>query len=164
MKIELRKPRIFDAKRYLEILSHPDFIYFPAAPKTLKEKQDFLRKIKAAQKTGSQYDFAILFNNKLVGGIGIKINQQFPYICEIGYFIDRNCWNKGIATKAVQLLEAFIDKNLDIVRIEITPAKKNIGSCTVAVNSGYKKEGLMKKYLKIGEVYHDCRLYAKILQ
>ena len=164
MNIELRKPRISDAKRYLEILSHPEFTYFSAKPATLKEEQGFLRMTKTLRKEGSQYDFAIMVNGNNVGAAGIKIKQQFPYICEIGYFIDRKYWNKGIATKAVQLLEEFIAANLEIVRIEITSAKKNVGSCKVAVKSGYKKEGLMKKFLKVGEVYYDCHLYAKILK
>lgn len=165
MKIKLRKPLIADAKRYLEILSHPEFTYFPPKPKSLKEEQDHLRKMKAAQNKGNQYDFAILVNNKHIGGAGIKINQQFPHICEIGYFLDYCYWNKGIATQTVRLLETFIDQSLpDIVRIEIVPARKNIGSCKVAIKSGYKKEGLMRKYLKIGNVYHDSYRFAKILK
>lgn len=164
MNIELRKPCISDAKRYLEILSHPEFTYFPSRPVTLKEEQDFLRKARTLQKQGRQYIFALLANGKHIGGAGIKIKEQFPYICEVGYFVDHKYWNKGIATKAVEKLEEFITENLEIIRIEIIPAKKNIGSCKVAVKSGYKKEGTMKKYLKIGEVYHDCCLYAKILK
>ena len=163
MNIELRKPRISDAKRYLEILSHREFTYFPAKPATLKEEQDFLRLSKSLREKGSQYDFAIMANGKHVGAAGIKI-KEYPYICEIGYFVDRKYWNKGISTRAVQLLEEFIASNLKILRIEIITAKKNVGSCKVAVKSGYKKEGLMKKYLKISEVYHDCCLYAKILK
>jgi [ribosomal protein S5]-alanine N-acetyltransferase len=92
--------------------------------------------MKAVQKNGSEYNFAIMVNGKHIGGAGIKINQQFSYICEIGYFVDHRYWNKGIATRTVQLLEEFIASNLEIVRIEITPAKKNIGSCKVAVKSG----------------------------
>ena len=164
MKVQLRKPLISDAKRYLEILSHPEFTYFPAKPATVKEEQDFLRKMKGLQKQGSQYNFAVIANGKHIGGAGIKIHGQFSYICEIGYFIDYNYWNQGIATKAVELLEEIIAKKLDVVRIEIRSAKKNTGSCKVAVKSGYKKEGTMKKYLKVENIYYDCYLYAKVVK
>lgn len=164
MNIELRKPRISDAKRYLEILSHPEFTYVPAKSATLGEVKNFLRMAKEGWKKGIQYEFAVIANGIHVGATGIRINEQLPYICDMGYFIDHKYWNKGVATKAIQLLEEYIVANLDIIRIEITSVKKNIGSCKVAVKLGYKREGLMKKYLKIGEVYHDCYRYAKILK
>ena len=164
MKIQLRKPVLSDAKRYLEILSHSEFYYFPAKPKTVKDEKDFLRKSRKLEKDGAQYNFAVMANGRHVGGAGIKINQQYPYVCEIGYFVDRKYWNKGISTKAVGLLEKFITKKQDIVRIEIFMAKENIGSRKVAIKSGYKKEGLMKKRLKIGDKFHDCWLYAKIMK
>lgn len=164
MKIELREPLISDAKRYLEILSHPEFYYFPAKPSTLKEEKEFLRKTKMLRKNGTQYDFAILANGRHVGAAGIKMNPQFPYLCEIGYFVDRKYWNKGIATRAVNLLETFITDKLDIVRIELIAAQGNIASQRVALKSGFKKEGLLKKRLKVGHVFHDCCLFAKILK
>lgn len=32
------------------------------------------------------------------------------------------------------------------------------------VKSGYKKEGLLKKYLKVGDKFHDCHIYAKVVK
>ena len=89
---------------------------------------------------------------------------MFPYRCEIGYFIAREYWGNGIATKAVALLEQYVAQNLDVVRITICMAKENLASRKVAIKSNYKKEALMKKYLKIGDNYHDSYLYAKILK
>ena len=164
MKIELREPRIADAKRYLEILSHPDFTYFPAKPATLKEEQDFLRMIQSLRRQGRQYDFAVLADGQHVGGAGVRIKERFTHIGVIGYFIDRDYWNKGIATTVVELLEGFIATRLNLTRLEIDAATKNIPSCKVAVKCGYRKEGVMRKYLKVGSVYHDCCLYAKLLK
>ncbi len=115
-------------------------------------------------KKGTEHSFAVIANGKHIGGAGIKMNQEFPYRCEVGYFIDREYWNKGIATKVVKLLEEYIAENMEVVRIEIAMAKDNIGSCQVAIKAGYKKEGLMRKYLKIGDRYHDSCLYAKIVK
>jgi ribosomal-protein-alanine N-acetyltransferase len=164
-KITLREPLLSDAKRYVEILSHPEFIYFPAKPASVRAEKEFLRKSKQLRKEGTLYDFAVLADGKHVAAAGIRIIPHQPHICNIGYFVDRAFWNKGIATRAVECLEAFIDKALPgIVRIEIIAAKDNIASQKVAVKSGYKKEGLMKKYMKIGDTFHDCVLYAKIVK
>jgi len=156
---------ISDAKRYVEILSHPEFHYFPAKPATVKEEKDFLRKSKRLRKNGSLYDFAIIANGKHIGAAGIRIIEQHPHICNIGYFVDRAYWNKGIATLAVEFLETYIDQQLPyVVRIEIVTAKENIASQKVALKCSYKKEGAMKKYLKIGDLFHDCYLFAKIVR
>ena len=163
MKIQLRKPLLSDAKRYFEILNHPEFYYFPAKPASIKAERDFLRGIKKRIAEGSEYSFAVMLNGKHVGGAGINMREGLPYKCEIGYFIAREHWGKGIATEAVRLLEEFVAENLDVVRIAIHMAKENTGSQKVAIKSGYKKEGLMKKYLKIGDKLHDCYLYAKIV-
>ncbi len=163
LNITLRKPLLSDAKRYVEILSHPEFTYFPAPPATVKAEKDFLRITKQQRKDGKLYDFAIIAKGKHVGATGIRIIEQHPHICNIGYFVDRAYWNKGIATRAVEFLEAFIAKELpNIVRIEIITATGNIASQKVAVKCGYKKEGTMEKYMKLGDTYHDCFLFSKI--
>ena len=43
MEITIRPQRVYDAKRFVEILSSPNFKYFPAKPKTIKEEKEFLR-------------------------------------------------------------------------------------------------------------------------
>jgi ribosomal-protein-alanine N-acetyltransferase len=164
MKIKLRKPLISDAKRYYEILNHPEFHYFPAKPATLKEEIEFLRGLKERVKKGVEHSFVIIANGKLIGGAGIRPDSKGPYRCEIGFFIDRKYWGKGIATKVVAMLEEYIAENLDITRVGIVLVTKNIGSRRVAIKSGYKKEGLMKKYQKLGDKFFDCHLYAKILK
>lgn len=164
MKIELRKPLLSDAKRYFEILNHPEFYFFPAKPASIKDEREFLRGLKKRIAKGTEYSFAVVVNGEHVGGAGINMREAFPYRCEIGYFIARKYWGKGIATKVVGLIEEFIAENLDVVRVTINMAKENVSSRKVAIKSGYKNEGLMKKYLKIGDKYHDCHLYAKILK
>jgi [ribosomal protein S5]-alanine N-acetyltransferase len=164
MKIKLRKMLLSDAKRFFEILSHPEFYYYPAKPVSIKQERGFLRKIIKSRKEGLIHSFAIIINEKNIGGAGFTVDKKFPYRCMIGYFIDRKFWNKGIATEAVKLLEDFITKNQDMVRIEIITAKKNTASQRVAIKSGYKKEGLLRKYLKIRDKFHDCCIYSKILK
>lgn len=146
------------------MLNHPEFRYIPAKPKSIEEEKAFLRGAKERMKNRTEYTFAVTANGKHIGGAGFRINLAFPHKCEIGYFVDRKYWGKGIATKIVGLLEKYIAENLNIVRIEIPMAKENISSRKVAIKAGYKKEGLMRKYVKIGDRYHDSYLYAKIVK
>ena len=166
MKVEIRKPFISDAKRFYEILNNPNFTYFTAKPKTVKAEKEWLRNLLAKWSEGKEFCFAVLANDKVVGGAGIIISNERnrEHTCNLGYFVDKAYWGKGIATKAVRLLEKYIQENYDLFRIQIIMAKENIGSQKVAIKAGYKKEGLMRKSLKIADSYHDSYLYAKLLR
>ncbi|MBU0528893.1 GNAT family N-acetyltransferase [bacterium] len=102
-------------------------------------------------------------NGKLIGGCGIAINQRRKYIGEIGYFIDEGYWGRGIASKAVTILENIGFETLHLKRIEILMNPKNIDSKKVALKCGYKKEGIMKKAIKDGDNFSDSYLYAKVV-
>lgn len=161
-KIELRKQRISDAKRFFEILNNPNFKYFRVCPKDIEAEKEFLRQNAKKLKNNLEYNYTILYNDKLVGGCGIKINQSRTFIGAIGYFLDEEYWGKGIATKTVKILEKIGFQKLGLKRIEIMMNPKNLGSEKVAIKSGYKKEGTMKKSLKDGEKLSDSHLYAKV--
>ena len=108
MKITIRPQRIYDAKRFVEILSNQNFIYFPAKPKTIKEEKEFLRLNSRKRKDKTEFNFSIIYNCKEhVGGIGVRIDQFRSFIGEIGYFVDEKYWGKGIATRALKQLEEF---------------------------------------------------------
>lgn len=161
-KIELRKQRISDAKRFYEILNNPNFIYFNVCPKSIEAEKEFLRQNANRIKKNLDYNYSILHDGKLIGGCGISINQHKKFIGEIGYFIDEPYWGKGIATKAVRLLEKIGFNELGLSRIEILIIPKNISSEKVAIKCGYKKEGLMKKSIKDAGKLKDAYIYAKI--
>lgn len=162
IKIELRYQRISDAKRFFEILNNPNFEYFKVCPKDLEAEKDFLRQNSEKRNNHKEFNYSIISNGKLVGGCGIHINQYRPFIGEMGYFVDEENWSKGIATKAVKLLEEIGFGKLGLKRIEILMDPRNISSEKVAVKCGYNKEGTMKKAVKNGDEYSDVHLYAKI--
>ena len=162
-KVELRLQRVSDAKRFYEILNHPDFTFFSSCPKSIEAEKEYLKKNIQKRKNHFSYDYTILYNKKLVGGCGMKINQHTNFIGEIGYFIDRNYWGKGIASKAVKLIEKKGFKELKLRRIEVIMCTQNLASERVAIKCGYKKEGIKKKAIKVGKnKYEDAYLYAKI--
>ncbi|MCK5107161.1 MAG: GNAT family N-acetyltransferase [Nanoarchaeota archaeon] len=160
-KIELRKYKVSDAKRFFEILNNPNFKYLRICPKNVAGEEEFLRKSKEKRKNNISHDYAIIYNGKLVGGSGIKIDQHRKFIGEIGYFLDENYWGKGITTKAVKLLEKIGFEELGLKRITIIMHPKNIGSEKVAIKNSYKKEGTMKKTISHEGKYADAHLYAK---
>ncbi|MFP4403272.1 MAG: GNAT family N-acetyltransferase [Candidatus Woesearchaeota archaeon] len=161
-KIKLRNQRVSDAKKFYEILNNPNFFYLDIKPKSIEDEKEWLRKNATKRKNNFEYNYTILYNNKIVGGCGIKINQHRKYIGEIGYFLDEKYWNKGIVTKAVLELEKIAFNKLKLIRIEIIMTKKNKPSEKVAIKCSYKKEGIIRKVVELNNKYEDCYLYSKV--
>jgi len=163
-KITIRNQRVSDAKRFYEILSNPNFVYFLSKPKSIADEKKWLKEDPKRKKNNFAWNFTVLYNDKVVGGIGIKINQHRQYVGEIGYFLDEAYWGQGITTAAVKLVEKEGFNKLGLARIEILMQPKNKASAKVAIKCKYKKEGLLKKAIKGTDgKMKDALLYAKAL-
>lgn len=160
--LRIRYQQVGDAKRFYEILTHPDFVLFPANPASINAEKRFLRTNKELRAKNMAHNYAILLLNKVVGGIGIKVDQHRPYIGEIGYFVDREYWGKGIAPAAVQLIETVCFEELGMHRIEIITLKQNKASMRVAEKCGYRKEGIQRQKVKHEGKWADVYLFAKV--
>ena len=163
MKIQIRPQRVKDAKRFFEILSNRKFIYLPAKPNSIEEEKKFLRLNADKRKKNSEFNFSIFCNAYHVGGIGVRIDPFRSHIGEIGFFVDEKFWNRKIASSALKQLEDFIRTNLNLNRLEIRMAKENKASQRIAINAGYKKEGILRKMLRVNDKWYDCYLYSKII-
>lgn len=163
-KISIRYQLVSDAKRFYEILNNPNFIFFTAKPKTVRDEKNWLRGNAKRRKDSTEWNYTILYDNQIVGAVGIKINFHRKYIGEIGYFLDENFWGKGITTSAVRLTEKECFGKIGLSRIEILMQPKNKASEKVAIKCGYKKEGLLKKVIRGADgEKKDALLYAKVL-
>jgi len=162
-KIQIRLQEIGDAKRFFKILKNPGFKYFSANPKTIKDEIEFLKLNPKKMMEDSEYNFTILFEDEIVGAIGVKKCCRHDGTGEIGYFLDEKYWNKGIVTEAVKLLEKKCFNDYNLRRLEILMQVKNTASEKVAIKCGYTREGLLKKFLKNRSgKYTDFYLYTKI--
>jgi ribosomal-protein-alanine N-acetyltransferase len=162
--ITVRPHRVSDAKRFYEILINPNFEYFGVKVDSVEDERKWLKGHAERVKKNFEHNFAILYNGKVVGSIGIKIDQHRKFIGEIGYFLDEAYWGKGITTKALALVEKIGFSKLKLKRIEIVMDPKNKASEKVAIKNGYKKEGLMRKktYCQKTKKYCDAYMYAKV--
>ena len=160
--LTIRYQRLSDARRYVEIRSHPDFVPFSPKPRSLKQERAYFRKGTDRRKRNLEHRFSILYNGVVVGGINLKVDQHRKHIGEIGYFVDRNHWGKGIATRAVRLLEQVAFRRLGILRLEIVTLRANQASKRVAEKCGYAREGVQRGKQRHNGKLLDVDLFAKI--
>jgi RimJ/RimL family protein N-acetyltransferase len=107
--------------------------------------------------------FAIEYQNDYAGNISLSIGTDiYRKSAEIGYFIGEPFWNKGIATKAVNLITEWGFSQLDIVRIYTGVFDYNQASQRVLEKCGFVKEAVFRQSIcKNDKMYNEIR-YAKI--
>ena len=160
-RVKIRPQELSDAGRFFEILTQSDFEFIEIPVETLEDEKRFLKLNEAKRKTNFEHNYSILFDEKLVGICGIRIDQHRPWMGEIGYLVDNAHRGQGIATEAVRQLEKIGFDELKLQRIAILMDIRNFASEQVARKCGYEKEGVAKKIHRIRKEYYDCFVYAK---
>lgn len=160
-RVNIRPQEVSDADRFFEILTYNDFKFVEVPAITLEDEKRFLKMNEVKKKNNFEHNYSILFDEKLVGACGIRIDQHRPWVGEIGYFVDEAYHGQGIATEAVKQLERIGFEELKLQRITILMDTRNLASERVAWKCGYEKEGIAKKIHRIEKEYYDCFVYAK---
>lgn len=111
------------------------------------------------------YSFGICLkdNGKLVGDISIfHIFRGSLQKCLIGYSLDKQYNGNGYTTEAVSLIVEFAFNELHLHRVEAGVMLSNIGSMRVLEKSGFHREGIEQKGVKINGQWQDHQIFAMI--
>jgi RimJ/RimL family protein N-acetyltransferase len=132
-----------DIGRLAELMANGDFMRFSLGPYTREQTQTVLQKFLSWNQAGLPSQFAVIFrsNNELIGYCGfLHWHLDGADEIEIGYRLDPEYWNRGLATEAAQAVRdhAFRDLNLSRVISLIHP--DNIASRRVAEKNGMNIE------------------------
>ncbi|KAJ4708239.1 Acetyltransferase (GNAT) domain protein [Melia azedarach] len=93
---------------------------------------------------------AICLNDKPIGAISVTPNSGNCAQCRavIGYAVASNYWGKGIATRAVKMVaNTIFGEWPHLQRLEATVDVENLASQRVLQKAGFKKEGVLRKYI-----------------
>ena len=102
---------------------------------------------------------AIDVDGAAVGGIGVfQLDDVYSRSGEIGYWLGRPFWNRGIVTEAVSACTELAFLELDLVRVQAGVFGWNAASMRVLEKCGYVREGVLRK-----SVYKDGRLIDSVL-
>lgn len=104
-------------------------------------------------------NFAIVYNDEYVGSIGLVMGEDiYRKSAEIGYFIGEDYWNKGIASKAVNLITRYAFETLGIIRIHTGVFEYNPASRKVLEKCGFICEGIFRKsFYKDNQLWDEYR-------
>lgn len=112
-------------------------------------------------KNDEAYTFVIIYNQTVVGRIALTGVARGPaQYANVGYFIDAQHNGKGYATRAVELTIHYAFQVLSLHRVQAGIMPRNKRSSRVLTKTGFRHEGLAKRYLFINGVWEDHNLFA----
>ncbi|HEX2052636.1 MAG TPA: GNAT family protein [Actinomycetota bacterium] len=86
--------------------------------------------------------FAIEHDGLAVGGVGIEPGEDIERISgELGYWVGREHWGRGLATEAAREATTYAFEVLGLHRVWATPFKRNPASIRVLEKLGFRPEG-----------------------
>jgi len=161
-RILLRMLADSDISALMAICNDPDLHHFTRIPYpyTRRDAAWFIDHAKKEKRTGRELHCGIIFENKLIGMIGIHNLVVKDKRTEIGYFIAKVYRGKGFATEAVYTFLDFLFASSECNRIEIVCSVKNLPSQKVIENVGAEFEGIARERCIANGIAHDVRQYS----
>ena len=106
-------------------------------------------------------DFAIEVGSEAVGAIGIAIGDDiFRRSAELGYWLGRSFWGRGIASSAVRAVTEHAFGRFDLNRLHAGVFAWNPASARVLEKAGYLLEGRLRSAVTKDGRMTDQLLYA----
>ncbi|SHI43025.1 Protein N-acetyltransferase, RimJ/RimL family [Hymenobacter daecheongensis DSM 21074] len=128
-------------------------------PYTLADAQQYISF--ATRPKSPDIHLAFEVDGAAVGSISILFQTDVHHrSAEIGYWLGRAYWGRGIATAAVRALSDYTFAHFDVCRLYASIFARNAGSARVLEKAGYALEGRLRQSItKDGETL-DALLFA----
>ena len=168
-RVFLRPPKRRDALKWQKLrMSSKSFLvpWEPSWNASSCTRRAYLRYFKNSNYLANMdraYSFLIFKSDDktLLGGINVgNVRRGVAQSASLGYWIGARYARNGYMKEALKLLipSLFIDLRLN--RIEAATLEENTASRNLLKKIGFKKEGVLRKYLKINGTWRDHILYG----
>mgnify|MGYP001411807818 FL=1 len=168
-RVFLRPPKRRDALKWQKLrMSSKSFLvpWEPSWDASSCTRRAYLRYFKNSNYLANMdraYSFLIFKNEDktLLGGINIgNVRRGVSQSASLGYWIGEKYSRNGYMKEALKLLIPSLFVDLRLNRIEAATLEENIASKNLLKKIGFKKEGVLRKYLKINGTWRDHILYG----
>ena len=168
-RVFLRPPKRRDALKWQKLrMSSKSFLvpWEPSWDASSCTRRAYLRYFKNSNYLANMdraYSFLIfkIDDKTLLGGINIgNVRRGVSQSASLGYWIGEKHSRNGYMKEALKLLIPSLFVDLRLNRIEAATLEENIASKNLLKKIGFKKEGVLRKYLKINGAWRDHILYG----
>ena len=124
----------------------------------------FDRVAKITEQQGRPVNFAIRSaDDSLIGGCGFHdFHEGKSHLAEVGYWLAKPFWGRGIMTAAAERLCHLAFEELGLAKITAHVLAPNLASARVLEKCGFQQEGYLRQhFLKDGR-FLDVRLFGRL--
>lgn len=170
-RVTLRLPEPADYREWAALRSSSRSFLEPWEPRWAPDELDRaawrqrLARYREDYTAGSAVPFFIFANDKgtLIGGITLgNIRYGVAQTGHVGYWIGERYAGQGLMLDALDLLLAYAFETLRLHRIEAACIPDNQRSLRLLEKAGFRREGLLRAYLRINGTWQDHYLYALV--
>lgn len=161
----LRVPRAADAEAIAAACGDPEvarWIPLPV-PYLPADARAFIDEAAHGWAAGTDQTFVIeeRAGETLAGMIGLHPGGV-PGRAAVGYWLAPAARGRGLATRAVRLLAAWAFTDPALERLELMTKVGNDASGRVALRAGFRREGILRRYLHFREALVAAVMYARV--
>lgn len=181
--IFLCKIDIKEAPELFDLLKEPEITRFLKInpPESMKEEKSFIKAAKKSFESSITFTYSIYLKydsdlGKIIQQKEKKQGSKLPGIlcgtislwnlnykhkfAEIGIWIGKNFWGKGVNYEAIRLIMILAFDILRLNRLEATMSSENIRSIKTFEKLNFTQEGKLRKKINIHGKYHDVLYYS----
>ncbi|MEU2821195.1 GNAT family N-acetyltransferase [Streptomyces bacillaris] len=122
----------------------------------------FVRRQWERAATGAGYPFAIVRSRdrRPVGSIGLWLRELPEGRASIGYWMVASGRGQGVTRAALRTVTSWALRDLGIPRLQLFIEPWNTASARIAVDVGYRREGLLRGWQRVGDERRDMAVYG----
>lgn len=124
------------------------------------DSRAYLEGVVAGYSQPNYYNWGIVFEETLIGSVGVARMSEADLNCEAGYCLGRRWWGRGIATEALRALVDFLFAQVNFHRVAAVHDPDNPASGRVMQKAGMVREGVLRQQRFLKGRFVDTVVYS----
>ena len=162
--VRLRLGTDLDVERITAFVQDPEVIRWTTIPagQDAEATRHWIQRGMAGLAMGSDLALVIADANtdEPLGTIGLHEINRATERAVAGYVLAHEARGRGLAQRSLKLLCAFAFDQLRLARVEVTIEEGNAASRATAEAVGFRKEGVLRSYMRIAGERRDMLMYG----
>ena len=130
--------------------------------KTVADSENFIHMTLKQFASNNGFQLAICYKGNIVGMIGLHAINWSNKSTSIGYWLGEEFQGQGIMVKSCEAVMKYCFEELQLNRIEIRAATRNVKSQAIPEKLGFTKEGCVREAEWLYDHYVDHTIYGML--